>query len=122
MRCAAGSTFRSRWTTTPTWGRWGSTRSAPAEAAPSSCTSSCPPGSAAASSCAAAPIGAPGGQLSLAAALLLEPLRDWFRRYAVQAAAEAVEIVVGQLGERAEVVGALALGIRSFEPVLARQT
>ena len=63
-----------------------------------------------------------GGQLSLAADILLEPLRDSFRRYAVQAAAEAVEIVVGQLGERAEVVGALALGIRSFEPVLARQT
>ena len=35
--------------------------------------------------------------------------------------AETVEIVAGQLGERAEVVGALALGIRSFEPVLVRR-
>jgi predicted NBD/HSP70 family sugar kinase/biotin operon repressor len=59
-----------------------------------------------------------GGQLSLAAGILLEPLRDSFRRYAVQAASEAVEIVAGQLGERAEVMGALALGMRSFEPVL----
>ena len=32
-----------------------------------------------------------GGQLSLAADLLLDPLRDSFRRYAVQAAAESVE-------------------------------
>jgi predicted NBD/HSP70 family sugar kinase/biotin operon repressor len=60
-----------------------------------------------------------GGQLSLAADLLLDPLRDSFRRYAVQAAAESVEIVAGQLGERAEVIGALALGMRRFEPVLA---
>ena len=61
-----------------------------------------------------------GGQLSLAADILLEPLRDSFRRYAVQPAAQTVEIVAGQLGERAEVVGAIALGIRSFEPVLVR--
>ena len=60
-----------------------------------------------------------GGQLSLAGDLLLDPMRDSFSRYAVQAAAESVEIVAGQLGERAEVIGALALGMRSFEPVLA---
>jgi predicted NBD/HSP70 family sugar kinase/biotin operon repressor len=62
-----------------------------------------------------------GGQLSLAADILLEPLRDSFRRYAVQAAAETVEIVAGQLGERAEAIGALAFGMRTFEPVLARR-
>lgn len=63
-----------------------------------------------------------GGHLSLARDVLLEPLRDSFRRYAVQAAADSVEIVVGQLGERAEVVGAIALGLRSFEPLLVRRT
>jgi glucokinase-like ROK family protein len=54
-----------------------------------------------------------GGVLSLAGELLLAPLRDSFLRYAVRAAAESVEIVPGQLGERAEVLGALALALSS---------
>jgi glucokinase-like ROK family protein len=61
-----------------------------------------------------------GGQLGLAGDVLLEPLRDSFLRYAVQAAADAVQIVPGQLGERAEVMGAIALGLQSFEPLLVR--
>lgn len=54
-----------------------------------------------------------GGALGRAGDLLLAPLRDSFLRYAVRAAAEAVEIVPGQLGERAEVLGALALALSS---------
>jgi predicted NBD/HSP70 family sugar kinase len=54
-----------------------------------------------------------GGVLGLAGELLLAPLRDSFLRYAVRAAAESVEIVPGQLGERAEVLGALALALSS---------
>src|SRR5262249_33891580 len=54
-----------------------------------------------------------GGVLALAGELLLAPLRDSFLRYAVRAAAESVEIVPGQLGDRAEVLGALALALRS---------
>jgi glucokinase-like ROK family protein len=54
-----------------------------------------------------------GGVLGLAGDLLLAPLRDSFLRYAVRAAAESVEIVPGELGERAEVLGALALALSS---------
>lgn len=54
-----------------------------------------------------------GGALGGAGDLLLAPLRDSFLRSAVRAAAEAVEIVPGQLGERAEVLGALALALSS---------
>ncbi|HYW22611.1 MAG TPA: ROK family transcriptional regulator [Terriglobales bacterium] len=54
-----------------------------------------------------------GGVLGLAGDLLLAPLRDSFLRYAVRAAAESVEIVPGQLGERAEVLGALVLALSS---------
>src|SRR5437660_3181939 len=53
------------------------------------------------------------GALGRAGELLRAPLRDSFLRYAVRAAAEAVEIVPGQLGERAEVLGALALALSS---------
>ena len=52
-----------------------------------------------------------GGVLSLTGELLLAPLRDSFLRYAIRPAAESVEIVPGQLGERAEVLGALALAL-----------
>ena len=54
-----------------------------------------------------------GGVLGLAGEILLAPLRDSFLRYAVRAAAESVEIVPGQLGQRAEVLGALALALSS---------
>jgi predicted NBD/HSP70 family sugar kinase len=57
-----------------------------------------------------------GGALGLAGELLLAPLRAEFLRYAVRAAADSVEIVSGELGERAEVMGALALALRSAEP------
>ena len=51
-----------------------------------------------------------GGDLSAAAATsLLEPLRDAVRRNAIPSAVEDLEIVPGVLGERAELLGALAL-------------
>ena len=50
-----------------------------------------------------------GGTLSGAGDLLLGPMRDAVDRYAITSAADDVEIVTGVLGERAEVLGALAL-------------
>jgi len=57
-----------------------------------------------------------GGVLAGAGDLLLAPLRDSFLRNVVRAAADSVEIVPGQLGERAEVLGALALALRTAGP------
>jgi predicted NBD/HSP70 family sugar kinase len=50
-----------------------------------------------------------GGELAGAGETLLEPMRVAVRRSAVQTAVEAVEIVPGVLGQRAEVLGGLAL-------------
>jgi predicted NBD/HSP70 family sugar kinase len=49
-----------------------------------------------------------GGELSAAGAPLLDGIRDSVDRYAQPAIAQAVEIMPGALGERAEVLGALA--------------
>lgn len=53
-----------------------------------------------------------GGDLSAAGDLLLEPLRESLRLGAIRSAAEDVEVVEGTLGERAEVLGAVALVLR----------
>ncbi len=59
-----------------------------------------------------------GGDLSAAGDLLLEPMREAVRRFAIPAAAEDVEIVAGTLGDRAELLGALALaGHESEDPL-----
>ena len=50
-----------------------------------------------------------GGELSAAGDTLLEPLRQTVRRIAIPSAVEELEIVPGVLGERAELLGALAL-------------
>lgn len=50
-----------------------------------------------------------GGELAQTGALLLDPLREAIARYAIPAAAEDVRVVVGELGERAELLGALVL-------------
>jgi predicted NBD/HSP70 family sugar kinase len=50
-----------------------------------------------------------GGELSAAGDLVLEPMREAVTRFAIPAAAEQVDIVAGTLGERAEMLGALAL-------------
>jgi predicted NBD/HSP70 family sugar kinase len=53
-----------------------------------------------------------GGLLSGAGELLLEPLRESIRRYAVLAAAEKVVVVKADFVERAELLGSLALALR----------
>ena len=50
-----------------------------------------------------------GGDLSAAGEVLLAPLRDVVRRNAIPSAVGELEIVAGVLGERAEMLGALAL-------------
>jgi predicted NBD/HSP70 family sugar kinase len=50
-----------------------------------------------------------GGDLSAAGDVLLGPLREVVRRNAIPSAVEDLEIVPGVLGERAELLGALAL-------------
>ena len=55
-----------------------------------------------------------GGELAGAGETLLQPMRMAAERSAVQTAVEAVEIVPGVLGQRAEVLGGLALVL--FEP------
>lgn len=53
-----------------------------------------------------------GGELAATGELLLEPMREIVRRHAIPAAANTVEIVTSDLGERSEVLGALALVLR----------
>jgi predicted NBD/HSP70 family sugar kinase len=50
-----------------------------------------------------------GGDLSAAGDVLLDPLRRSVRRNALPSAIDQLEIVPGVLGERAELLGALAL-------------
>jgi predicted NBD/HSP70 family sugar kinase len=50
-----------------------------------------------------------GGQLAEAGELVLGPIRDSVARYSVPSAAKRLSLVPGALGERAEVLGALAL-------------
>ena len=53
-----------------------------------------------------------GGELSAAGALLLDPVKAAVGRAAIRSAADGVEVVQGQLGERAQVLGAVALILR----------
>jgi predicted NBD/HSP70 family sugar kinase len=53
-----------------------------------------------------------GGDLGAAGELLLGPLRESLRLGAIRSAAEDVDVVEGALGDRAEVLGAVALGLR----------
>ena len=59
-----------------------------------------------------------GGSLAGAGDVLLGPMRDAVDRYAISSAASDVRIVAGVLGERAEVLGALALVFAEAEGVL----
>ncbi|HST24457.1 MAG TPA: ROK family transcriptional regulator [Gaiellaceae bacterium] len=56
-----------------------------------------------------------GGELSEAGEPLLGGIRDAIDRYALPGAADVVRVVHGELGERAEVLGALALVTQSPE-------
>jgi glucokinase len=60
-----------------------------------------------------------GGVLSRAGDLVLDPIRVSIRRYAVQAASESVEVVPAVFVERAELLGCLALALRSSTPAFA---
>src|SRR4051812_35850076 len=60
-----------------------------------------------------------GGELAATGDLLLEPLRDAVRRYALPAAADAVTIVPAELGDRAEVLGALVLVVGQSDRALS---
>ena len=56
-----------------------------------------------------------GGDLAAAGDVLLDPIRDVVRRTAVPSAVEDLELVAGVLGERAEMLGALALVMHESE-------
>jgi predicted NBD/HSP70 family sugar kinase len=60
-----------------------------------------------------------GGSVSSAGDLLLGPLRESIRRYAIPSAAADVEIVAGQLGEQTETLGALALVLAESDRLVA---
>ena len=59
-----------------------------------------------------------GGELARAGDLLLEPIREAVRRSAIAATRE-VPVVAGVLGERAEVLGAVALVLRESRSFVA---
>jgi predicted NBD/HSP70 family sugar kinase len=61
-----------------------------------------------------------GGDLAAAGSLLLDPLRRAVRHGAVRSAADDVSVVEGTLGERAEVLGAVALVLRRGADLLRR--
>ena len=60
-----------------------------------------------------------GGLLSRAGDLVLDPIRGSIRRYAIQAAAGRVEVVPAVFVERAELLGSLALALRSSNAAFA---
>jgi glucokinase-like ROK family protein len=66
-----------------------------------------------------------GGDLSVAGELLTEPILESIRRFAIRSAADQVTVVPGVLGQRAELLGALALVLhgsdRFFSPLPVRE-
>jgi len=60
-----------------------------------------------------------GGDLGAAGELLLGPLRESVMRSALPTATEGIDVVAGTLGERANVLGALALAIAQSEHAVA---
>lgn len=58
-----------------------------------------------------------GGDLAAAGPLLLEPLGATVRRYAIPSAARTLSVRTGVLGERAAVLGALALVLHESAPL-----
>ena len=63
-----------------------------------------------------------GGSVGQAGNLLLDPLIESVRLRAIPSAAEDVEIVPGELGERAELLGALACVLQEASPASGGQT
>jgi predicted NBD/HSP70 family sugar kinase len=62
-----------------------------------------------------------GGELAQAGAVLFDPLRDAITRYALPVAVEKLQVVAGELGDRAELMGALALVVGQSGRVLSRR-
>jgi predicted NBD/HSP70 family sugar kinase len=60
-----------------------------------------------------------GGGLAAAGDLLLDPMRDVVQRFSVPAAAACVTVLTGELGERAEVLGAVSLAVQHAGVALA---
>jgi len=59
-----------------------------------------------------------GGELGAAGDLLLTPIRESLERSAIAPATKHLELVPGSLGQRAEVLGALAIAVRGLmQPV-----
>jgi hypothetical protein len=50
----------------------------------------------------------------------MRPLQEAVERFAIPAAAREVEVMTGELGDRAEVLGALALALGESDHELAR--
>jgi predicted NBD/HSP70 family sugar kinase len=64
-----------------------------------------------------------GGELAAAGEALLGPVRDAISRHAIRPAAADVEVVASELGDRAEVLGALILAAqRADAPHLTHPT
>jgi predicted NBD/HSP70 family sugar kinase len=61
-----------------------------------------------------------GGELAACGDVLLEPLRTECRRHAISSAAADVEVIRSTLGDRAQVLGAVALVLRDAETFATR--
>jgi predicted NBD/HSP70 family sugar kinase len=59
-----------------------------------------------------------GGSMGYAGDLLLDPLKESVDQRAIPSAAEDVDVVPGELGERAELLGAVALVLHEAGPAL----
>lgn len=62
-----------------------------------------------------------GGELAQAGEVLLDPLQEAISRYALPVAVEHLQVVAGELGDRAELMGALALVVGQSGRVLSRR-
>jgi glucokinase-like ROK family protein len=60
-----------------------------------------------------------GGDLSAAGEVITEPVLESIRRYAIAGAADQVNVAAGVLGERAELLGALALVLHARDRFVA---
>jgi predicted NBD/HSP70 family sugar kinase len=58
-----------------------------------------------------------GGSIGAAGDVVLEPMREAVNRYAIATAAQDVEIVPGELGDRAELLGAVALVLHGADAI-----
>jgi predicted NBD/HSP70 family sugar kinase/biotin operon repressor len=61
-----------------------------------------------------------GGELSQVGKPLLDGIRESVDRYALPSTAQGVQVVLGELGDRAEIVGALALVIANTDALSSR--